>query len=309
MFQVLTFEQIQQLSGPAAQQLLASCKLKPKVAETLETRRKSIQGSVSQTSCDHQLLTVSTQAALAGATLTLRCLPEKLNPVIKPLMESIKREENQELQMLAARNLAELMLLCVERNTCPNNKIIANLCTFLRSDPEFTPVIYKTNFKGNLNCDSNLSKSFNRTNSTPSCSNNSNSCSNNNFNDNSNTPSSTSLNTVKNNNNNDNYNGILTLINQQKIAEKAAFRRSNSTTGRGPGRPPITDIPLEELFAAEDDSQKLNRIQRTGATFALTTIASHFGVELPNKLVKLWDIIINQLQEIVNNNSFGKFLL
>lgn len=35
-------------------------------------------------------------------------------------------------------------------------------------------------------------------------------------------------------------------------AERAAFRRSNSTGGRGPGRPPITDIPLEELFAAED---------------------------------------------------------
>jgi TATA-binding protein-associated factor len=40
-----------------------------------------------------------TQAALAGAVTMLRCLPEKLNPVIKPLMESIKKEDNEQLQV------------------------------------------------------------------------------------------------------------------------------------------------------------------------------------------------------------------
>ena len=58
-FQVLTLEQIQQLSGPVAQQLLATNKLKPKVAETLEERRRTIQGAVSQTSSDQMLLSVS----------------------------------------------------------------------------------------------------------------------------------------------------------------------------------------------------------------------------------------------------------
>ncbi|XP_075232109.1 TATA-binding protein-associated factor 172-like isoform X2 [Lycorma delicatula] len=280
---VLTLEQIQQLSGPASQQLLSSCKLKPKVAESLESRRKSIQGSVSQTSSDQQLLTVSTQAALAGATLMLRCLPEKLNPVIKPLMESIKREENQELQLFAAKNLAELMLLCVERNPCPNNKIIANLCTFLRSDPEFTPKIFKK-VDGECSSSNDSSKPTNNSANTSSVNSHSNSLSF--F------------------NNTDNYNGILTLLNQQKSAEKAAFRRANSTGGRGPGRPPITDIPIEELFGPEDDTQKLNKTQRTGATYAFTTIASHFGANLPTKLPKLWEIIIEHLQEVVKNNNF-----
>jgi len=41
-----------------------------------------------------------TQATLAGAVAMLKCLPEKLNPVIKPLMESIKKEENEQLQVL-----------------------------------------------------------------------------------------------------------------------------------------------------------------------------------------------------------------
>lgn len=56
---MLTLDQIQQLSGPVAQQLLSSHRLKPKVAEGLEDRRKAIQGAVSQTSSDQMLLSVS----------------------------------------------------------------------------------------------------------------------------------------------------------------------------------------------------------------------------------------------------------
>jgi len=52
-------EQIQQLSGPVAQQLLSGHKLKPKMSESLEERRKAIQGAVSQTSSDQMLLSIS----------------------------------------------------------------------------------------------------------------------------------------------------------------------------------------------------------------------------------------------------------
>lgn len=44
-------------------------------------------------------LSCRTQAATAGAVTMLRFLPEKLNPVIKPLMESIKKEEDEQLQV------------------------------------------------------------------------------------------------------------------------------------------------------------------------------------------------------------------
>lgn len=270
---VLTLDQIQQLSGPVSQQLLANHKLKPKVAESLEERRKAIQGAVSQTSSDQQFLTISTQAALVGAVLMLRCLPEKLNPVVKPLMESIKREENEILQELAARHLAYLVEMCVDRVPCPNPKIVANLCTFLRSDPEFTPKIFPQE-KG-TNGDSGVESAGSSRTSTPfgyGCQNN--------------------------------YSGILTLLNQQKDAERAAFKRSNSTGGRGPGRPPITDIPLDELFAAEDDTQKLNRTQRRGATFALTAITSHLGPDLPSKLPKLWESMVVHLIETINVDNF-----
>lgn len=139
---VLSLDQIQQLSGIQTQQLLTRVKLKPKVAESLEERRKSIQGSVSQTSSDQFMLSVSTLAALSGAAIMFKALPEKLNPVVKPLMESVKRENNEKLQELTAKYLARLMEQCEIRLPCPNTKIISNLSTFLKCDPEFTPKIH-----------------------------------------------------------------------------------------------------------------------------------------------------------------------
>lgn len=41
-----------------------------------------------------------TKASLAGALTMLQCLPEKIRPVVKPLMESIKKESNEMLQVI-----------------------------------------------------------------------------------------------------------------------------------------------------------------------------------------------------------------
>lgn len=83
----------------------------------------------------------STQAILAGATVNMECLPEKLNPVVKPLMESMKREKCQIIQQLSAQYLVKLLDLVRNRTPNPNNKIITNLCTLLKSDAEYTPKI------------------------------------------------------------------------------------------------------------------------------------------------------------------------
>lgn len=69
-------------------------------------------------------------------------LPDKLTPVVKPLMESVRREKDQQLQQLTAKYLSHLLDQCCNRTPCPNEKILVNLCTFLRCDPEFTPVVY-----------------------------------------------------------------------------------------------------------------------------------------------------------------------
>lgn len=83
----------------------------------------------------------STQAILAGAAVNMECLPEKLNPIVKPLMESIKREKCQIIQQLSAQYLVKLLDLVRQRTPNPINKIIINLCTLLKSDADFTPRI------------------------------------------------------------------------------------------------------------------------------------------------------------------------
>ncbi|XP_018561856.1 TATA-binding protein-associated factor 172 isoform X1 [Anoplophora glabripennis] len=259
---VFTLQHIEQLTGAETQQVLVKFKLKTKIQESLEERRRSIQGSATQTSNDQLMLSVSTLAALSGAIVMFRALPDKLTPVVKPLMESVRRENDENLQRIAAQHLAILLDQCRGRTPCPNDKIIANLCTFLRCDPEFTPVVHKNHGEHSKDM----------------------------------------------HNKPGNYNGIVTLNNQQRNAERAVFKRSNST-GRGPGRPPAMDIPLEELLKEEDDSQRINGIQRRGATLALTAITEHFGAELPSKAPKLWEFIVGQLSEAIDPYNFDSNVL
>ncbi|KAB0793551.1 hypothetical protein PPYR_13171 [Photinus pyralis] len=262
---VLTLEHIQQLTGPDTHVTLQKVKLKPKVQESLEERRRNIQGSVSQTSSDQFMLSVSTLAALSGAIVMFHSLPEKLTPVVKPLMESIRKEKDENLQKLTAEHLAQLLNQCRDRAPCPNDKILVNLCTFLRCDPEFTPVIHHN--QGAIS------------------------------------PPAVCSSTPLWNRSIGNYNGIVMLNNLQKNAERAAFRRLNSA-GRGPGRPPATDIPLEELFKEENETQKANQIQRRGATLALTEIVKYFGENLPAFLPKMWELMVGQLVKIVSPDEF-----
>ncbi|XP_045477599.1 TATA-binding protein-associated factor 172 isoform X2 [Harmonia axyridis] len=193
-------------------------------------------------------------AAVSGALVMFNALPEKLTPIVKPLMEAIRREDNESLQKLAAANLAILVDQCRNRVPCPGDKILVNLCTFLKCDPDFTPVIVK---------EGTSDSSFKQ----------------------------------------ENYLGILTLVKQQKNAEKVTFRRQNSL-GRGPGRPPVSELPLEELLKEEDEVHKINRTQRRGASFALTAIASHFGKDLPEKLPKFWEFAIGDLVNRIDPSIF-----
>lgn len=57
---VFTLQHIEQLTGAETQQVLVKFKLKTKIQESLEERRRSIQGSATQTSNDQLMLSVST---------------------------------------------------------------------------------------------------------------------------------------------------------------------------------------------------------------------------------------------------------
>lgn len=151
---MLSLDQIKYLSTTATENLKAKYQLKTKIANLLEDRRKSLYNSYVIASTEQSHLNISTQSTLASAVVGLKCLPEKLNPVVKPLMESIKREENPILQKFAAKSITYLM----NQTVTPNNKIISNLATLLRSDEDFTPKLvipdrelsqFKPNTEGN----------------------------------------------------------------------------------------------------------------------------------------------------------------
>ena len=79
--------------------------------------------------------------SLAMAMVSLQSLPEKLNPVIRPMMEAVKKEENAEVRKQAATCLASVMQRCLVRSPNPSAKIIKNLCSFLCCDPTVTPSV------------------------------------------------------------------------------------------------------------------------------------------------------------------------
>lgn len=138
---VLTIEQASLLTTTAYQSAISQSKLKPKILDNIEEKRKVLQKSIAQTSYDQAALNTTVQASLAGALITMQYLPEKLNPVIRPLMDSIKRESNEQLQKASASHLVMLLDICVNRTPSPNNKIIKNLIGFLCADSSFTPSI------------------------------------------------------------------------------------------------------------------------------------------------------------------------
>lgn len=62
---------------------------------------------------------------------------------------------------------------------------------------------------------------------------------------------------------------------------------------------------LTVLFCVSQ-AQKQSRIQRRGACFALTAISLYFGRDLPHKLPKFWEIMIDHLKDAVDLTTFGE---
>ena len=110
--------------------------LRGKVVQSLEGKCSVLSKSLNDVVKQHESLTTSTNACLASAFIAWKSLPDKLNPLIRPLMDSIKREENEIIQDMSAEHLAKLLGNCLT----PAPKVIKNLITFLCSDPDQTPI-------------------------------------------------------------------------------------------------------------------------------------------------------------------------
>ncbi|XP_050067911.1 TATA-binding protein-associated factor 172 [Anopheles maculipalpis] len=290
---VLTLDQIYQIAiaiGWSADEMRTKYCLKTKVAELLEDRRKSLLASHSATALEQTTLHISTQSSVSGAVVSLRCLPERLNPVVKPLMESIKREECELLQRLSAKYLSDLLDQVTSRTPCPNSKIVTNLCTLLKSDPEFTPRVLcpdqeLAHFDSNTTDDSNpyhgiltLSKQHQR------CKENGGGGGG---------PSGGSP------------RGPGRPAASTTISAALDLSASSSSANS-------TNAALDELLGpseSEETQRKHARTQRLGATAAITTICAQFGSQLPHKLPILWQLLLDKLQSRVDETYIDRLAL
>ncbi|KAG7302722.1 hypothetical protein JYU34_012675 [Plutella xylostella] len=175
---------------------------------------------------------------------------------------------SQELQREAAGALAVLLQQAARRDASPNAKILVNLKAFLRCDPDFTPRINLTDAgEESSTGDSGSGDSGGEGKAEA-------------------THSGPAM---------DKYSGILTLYEQQREAEKVSPRR---------GRPPaVSDMGVDAALLMEDESQKQHRIQRRGATLALTSLTAHFGASLPERLPRLWEFISQPFLTVMDDHA------
>ncbi len=89
------------------------------------------------------------KAAAACALIAVKVLPKKPSPLIKGIMDSIKLEENQQLQCRSAETIGRLVQLFTEKGRQgPADKVVANLvkfsCVEVAETPEFPVHAAKT---------------------------------------------------------------------------------------------------------------------------------------------------------------------
>ncbi|XP_031131067.1 TATA-binding protein-associated factor BTAF1 [Ipomoea triloba] len=109
------------------------------IFDELESLKQRVLTTAGYLKCVQNNLHVTVSALLAAAVVWMSNLPAKLNPIILPLMASIKREQEEILQSKAAEALAELIYCCMGRKPGPNDKLIKNLCSLTCMDPCETP--------------------------------------------------------------------------------------------------------------------------------------------------------------------------
>uniref|UniRef100_A0A3Q2YQE6 B-TFIID TATA-box binding protein associated factor 1 n=1 Tax=Hippocampus comes TaxID=109280 RepID=A0A3Q2YQE6_HIPCM len=260
---VFTIDQANELLTTVFTESTAGLNIKTKPWQVLDNKRQQAQATVMETSHEWQLLHLRVHMFTACAVINLQVLPDKLNPLVRPLMESIKREENMLIQGYAASFIAKLLQQCGGRSPCPNPKIIKNLCASVCADSSVTPSAAcpvpptQENSKGSGLDKDCLHHMVNKTR------------------------------------------GIMTLYRHQRAAFAITSKRGPVPKS---SKPPSSDLPPGSTFGLENDERKPCLIQRRGAEFSLTTIARHFGVDLTKSLPYLWENTVGPLRTAVNEN-------
>uniref|UniRef100_A0AAX7TSS5 BTAF1 RNA polymerase II, B-TFIID transcription factor-associated n=1 Tax=Astatotilapia calliptera TaxID=8154 RepID=A0AAX7TSS5_ASTCA len=139
---VFTIDQASELVTTIFAESTAGFNVKSKQWPALDSKRQQAQATVMETSTEWQQLHLRVHMIAACAVINLQVLPDKLNPLVRPLMEAIKREENTLIQGYAASFIAKLLQQCAGRSPCPNPKIIKNLCASACVDSATTLALF-----------------------------------------------------------------------------------------------------------------------------------------------------------------------
>ncbi|XP_071815312.1 TATA-binding protein-associated factor 172-like [Apostichopus japonicus] len=243
----------------------------------VENKCKQIQGTLEEIEQEQLKLKTRTMACMASAIVHVGALPQKITPIIKPLMDAIKLEKDVGIQEKAASGLAHLIKACLNRNPCPNTKIIRNLVTCLSSDPRCTPSaseplgpLLDSSGGGGTLSDSEgpLSRSS--------------------------SPSVLEIHNLCNK-----LSGILTFAKQQQQAALAAAIRRNVFTRHRLSRTNYSDFSNTNLDPMDDNIYE-QKVQRRGAHIALSEISHLFGAELFNQMEMVWLAMTKALSEQVD---------
>ncbi|XP_029465800.1 TATA-binding protein-associated factor 172 [Rhinatrema bivittatum] len=272
---VFTIDQANELVTAVFNDATSAVSLNPKLLQHLDSKRQQVQMTVTETNQEWQILQQRVHTFAACAIVNLQQLPDKLNPIIKPLMEAVKREENTLVQNFAALCIAKLLQQCTLRMPCPNSKIVKNLCNSLCVDPHLTPLV---------------------TCPAPALSSQEN---------------SKGINSEKDGMHHivSKYRGIITLYRHQQAAFAITSRRG--PTPKAP-KTQSADLPTGSsgnLAAEFDEAQKLYVVQRRGAEYTLSTVAKHFGSAMATGLPHLWETMVGPLRNINIYSFDGKSLL
>ncbi|EGS20784.1 helicase-like protein [Thermochaetoides thermophila DSM 1495] len=135
------FERLKRLMAPG-QRLIALPQLNEAREQTVEV--------IEEAKAAKEARDARIKAAAACALVAMKVLPKKPSPLIKAIMDSIKTEENQELQSRSAATIARLVQLFTESGRRgPAEKVVANLvkfsCVEVAETPEFPIHAHKTN--------------------------------------------------------------------------------------------------------------------------------------------------------------------
>uniref|UniRef100_A0A8C7DKT9 B-TFIID TATA-box binding protein associated factor 1 n=1 Tax=Oncorhynchus kisutch TaxID=8019 RepID=A0A8C7DKT9_ONCKI len=236
----------------------------------LDSKRQQAQSTVGETSVEWQQLHLRVHMFTACAVVNLQALPDKLNPVVRPLMEAAKREENTLVQGYAASFIAKLLQQCATRQPCPNSKIVKNLCSSICMDPLLTPssacpVPPTQTAKAGMSEKECIHHMVNKTK------------------------------------------GIITLYRHQRAAFVITSKRGPTPKT---SKTPTTELPPGSTITTDtDENKKPFLVQRRGAEFSLTTVARHFGQDLTGSLPYLWEFVVGPLRAVVENNQDAKLQL